>query len=110
MIERHPSATRPLARRSVIASAGIGLGAAFASRLAQAQIAPEAAPQAAVQQDFWTAEYWAKKADVSLYLWRKRASEPKPARLIELVAHKLRSSCAEARRIFDHERVRARRL
>ena len=76
MTEREQSL--PLARRSVITGAGLGLGAALTSRLAQAQIAPDSLPQAAVQKDFWTAEYWAKKGDVSLYLWRKRASEPQP--------------------------------
>jgi alpha-beta hydrolase superfamily lysophospholipase len=101
MIERHPSATRPLARRSVIAGAGIGLGAALSSRLAQAQIAPEAAPQAAVQQDFWTAEYWAKKGDVSLYLWRKRASEPKPGERPLPVLFMVHGSSNSSRTSFD---------
>src|SRR4051794_34655074 len=101
MIERHSSATRPLARRSVIAGAGIGLGAALSSRLAQAQIAPEAAPQAAVQQDFWTAEYWAKKGDVSLYLWRKRASEPKPGERPLPVLFMVHGSSNSSRTSFD---------
>ena len=28
--------------------------------------------------DIWSEEYWAKKGDVSLYVYRKRTTAPKP--------------------------------
>jgi alpha-beta hydrolase superfamily lysophospholipase len=67
----------PLARRSLIA-AGLGLGAGLAARLAAAQGADStgSAPQAAATGPLWTAEYWARKGQVSLYLYRKRSNAP----------------------------------
>ena len=62
-----------LARRSVLQGAGIGLGASVLSRLASA--APTQAAHAA--EEIWSREYWAKKGDVKLNLWRKRVGEPR---------------------------------
>ena len=61
----------PLARRSFIKSAGIGLGIGLVPAApALAQTAPAAAP------GLWSAEYWAKKGEVPLYLYRKRLGAP----------------------------------
>ena len=69
----------------------------------------------------WSAEYWAKKGDVSLNLWRKRVGAPKPgeppaagavpgARLLELRALVVRPHRAGQGRVFAHERHGAPRL
>src|SRR5262249_20597075 len=61
-------------RRSLIEGAGLGLGAAAlaAALPARAEEQQAAAPAA----DFWTGEYWAKKGDVQLYMFRKRLGVP----------------------------------
>ena len=52
-------------RRTVLKSAGLGMGAGLLSRLA-----PSA--EAAENAEIWTNEYWANKGGVNLNLWRKR--------------------------------------
>ena len=59
---------RPLGRRSIMAAAGLGLGAGLVADLV---------PAAAAAAPLWSGEYWAKKSEVALYLYRKRVA-PKP--------------------------------
>src|SRR6516165_10721273 len=62
---------RVLPRRMVLKTAGLGVGAGlFAGISAPAQAAADSA--------IWSAEYWAKKGDVPLYIFRKRLGAPKP--------------------------------
>ena len=61
-----------LARRDVIKAAGAGLAT---SLLAGATAAAQT-PAAAQTAEFWTAEYTAKKGDVSLAIYRKRVGAP----------------------------------
>ena len=64
------------ARRDVIKAAGAGVATSLlAGATAQAQT-PAAAQTAG---EFWTAEYTAKKGDVSLAIYRKRVGAPRPA-------------------------------
>jgi len=56
-------------RRTVIKSAGLGIGAGLATGLA-------GAPAQAAPAEIWSGEYWAKKGEVKLYLFRKRAGAP----------------------------------
>src|SRR3954463_7150088 len=67
----------PLARRTVIKGAGIGLGAGMLAGLdtASAQ-SPTAAPSESAE--IWSSEYWAKKGEVPLWMFRKRLGAPKP--------------------------------
>src|SRR5262245_4904402 len=67
-----------LARRNFLKGAGLGVGTGLISGLtsAQAQTTGAGAAQAA-DAPVWSAEYWAKKGDVKLNLWRKRAAAPK---------------------------------
>jgi pimeloyl-ACP methyl ester carboxylesterase len=58
-----------LSRRAAIKVAGAGLGASLLT-------AHEAA--AAPDGEIWSAEYWAKKGEVPLYVFRKRLGAPKP--------------------------------
>jgi len=63
----------PIARRDVIKAAGAGLATGLLTG-ATAQAQAPAVAQAG--GEFWTAEYTAKKGDVSLQIYRKRVSAP----------------------------------
>jgi alpha-beta hydrolase superfamily lysophospholipase len=73
----------PLARRTVLKSAGVGVGAGLISGLAPAATAQTTGAGAGQASDgpIWSAEYWAKKGqgtgEVKLNLWRKRVGAPK---------------------------------
>ncbi|MEI8151765.1 MAG: alpha/beta fold hydrolase [Hyphomicrobiales bacterium] len=60
-----------IARRTVLMSAGIGIGAGLVSGIASAHA--EGAEAA-----IWSQEYWAQKGGTKLNLWRKRVGAPKP--------------------------------
>jgi pimeloyl-ACP methyl ester carboxylesterase len=68
-----------LSRRALIKGGGLGLGA-FAAAPAPApspSVARAAAPPVAqAERPIWSANYWAKKGDVSLSLFRKRMGAP----------------------------------
>jgi alpha-beta hydrolase superfamily lysophospholipase len=59
---------RGVGRRTVLMSAGVGIGAGLVSGFAQAEGAAE----------IWSQEYWANKGSTKLNLWRKRVGAPKP--------------------------------
>ena len=86
-----PPEFRP-SRRAVLKLAGAG---AVATSLVKA--APAVEPAAKI----WSAEYWAKKGDVSLYLYRKRAGPPakgEPPRPVVFLVH---GSSVSSRPTFD---------
>jgi pimeloyl-ACP methyl ester carboxylesterase len=85
------------ARRTLIAGAGLGIGAALVANLTP-QDAGAAAPSAA---ELWSGEYWAKKGEVSLYLYRKRAGAPKPGEAPLPVLFLVHGSSASSRPTFD---------
>src|ERR1700751_3730043 len=60
----------PLARRALIKGAGLGLIAGTVPDAVHAQRAP------AEGSEIWSKEYWAKKGDVPLWMFRKRLGEP----------------------------------
>ncbi|HLN37283.1 MAG TPA: alpha/beta hydrolase [Xanthobacteraceae bacterium] len=64
----------PVARRTVIKSAGLSIGAGLASGIASAN-AQAPAPQAQ-PGEIWSGEYWAHKGNVKLYMFRKRLTAP----------------------------------
>jgi Mn-containing catalase len=73
------SADHALARRAILKGASLGVGAGLVSAFtAHAQISAAGAAQAS-DGAIWSAEYWAKKGDVALNLWRKRGA-PKSGR------------------------------
>ena len=65
-----------VARRTILMSAGIGIGVGLVSGLASAQ-AQGVTPAAAAGAEIWSSEYWASKGSVKLNLWRKRVGAPK---------------------------------
>ena len=70
----------PVARRALIRGATLGLGAGLLADVAHAAETVGAAREAAAQggaPEPWSGEYWAKKGEVALNLYRKRAQAPK---------------------------------
>src|SRR6185437_11903478 len=83
-------------RRDIVRAAGVGLGAALAAGPARA--APPAVPDDAT---LWSHDYWAKKGDVSLYLYRKRLTAPKPGGKPLPVLFLVHGSSISGRPTFD---------
>jgi alpha-beta hydrolase superfamily lysophospholipase len=71
---------RPLPRRAVIQGAGLGL---FAGTLAQATSAQNARAEIP-GSEIWSGEYWARKGDIPLWMYRKRIGMPKSGELTQL--------------------------
>jgi len=90
-----------LARRTILKGASLGLGAGLASALAaQAQTTGTGAAQPS-EGAIWSAEYWAKKSDVALNLWRKRIGAPKPGEPPLPVLFLVHGSSNSARSSYD---------
>jgi pimeloyl-ACP methyl ester carboxylesterase len=78
---------RPLARRAVIKGAGLGL---VAGGLADALSTQSAVAATAEGDEIWSGEYWAKKGDIPLWMYRKRLGAPKagePSRPVLFFVH-----------------------
>jgi alpha-beta hydrolase superfamily lysophospholipase len=88
-----------IARRTVIAGAGLALGSATLPQLA----ATRAGAQSAAQQDatLWSGEYWARKGEVSLYLYRKRIGAPASGEPSKPVLFLVHGSSISSRSTFD---------
>ena len=87
----------PVARRTVIKSAGLSIGAGLASGITSAH-AQTAAPAA---QEIWSGEYWAHKGNVKLAMYRKRLTAPAanaPAQPVLFLVH---GSSNAARSSYD---------
>ena len=79
-------------RRTVLRSAGLAAGAGLLSGLA--------GPAHAADAQIWSEEYWAKKGDIPLYMFRKRLGAPKagePSRPVLFLVH----GSSATWRIFD---------
>jgi pimeloyl-ACP methyl ester carboxylesterase len=83
-------------RRDIVRAAGVGIGAALAAGPSFA--AASAAPDDAT---LWSHDYWAKKGDVSLYLYRKRLNAPKPSEKPLPVLFLVHGSSISGRPTFD---------
>jgi pimeloyl-ACP methyl ester carboxylesterase len=64
-----------LARRAVIKGAGLGLAASGMAATLPAQNAHAATVDGG---EIWSSEYWTKKGDIPLWMYRKRLGAPKP--------------------------------
>ncbi len=95
----HPS------RRRLLGGLAVATGAAAVWSAAAAQAdEPKKEPKhgaPADAQKFWTAEYWAKKGDVSLYMYRKRIGAPKPGEAPKPVLFLSHGSSVSSRPTFD---------
>jgi pimeloyl-ACP methyl ester carboxylesterase len=88
---------RSLARRAVIKGAGLGL---VASGLAGAIATPAAVAATSEGDEIWSGEYWAKKGDVPLWMYRKRLGAPRagePSRPVLFFVH----GSSVSSRVFD---------
>jgi alpha-beta hydrolase superfamily lysophospholipase len=97
---------KTISRRALLTRAApalaTGLAAISSARFALAQEqSPASAAGSTTNEKIWSSEYWAKKGDLALYIFRKRlgASKPgEPARPILFLAH---GSSVSARPTFD---------
>src|SRR5215472_863102 len=90
-----------LARRAILKGASLGVGAGLVSAFAaQAQTSSAGTAQAS-DGPIWSAEYWAKKGDVALNLWRKRVGAPKPGEPPLPVLFLVHGSSNSARSSYD---------
>ena len=64
-----------LARRTVIKGAGLGLVACGFASSSTAQAATAVATEGG---EIWSEEYWTRKGDIPLWMFRKRIGAPKP--------------------------------
>jgi alpha-beta hydrolase superfamily lysophospholipase len=79
-------------RRAVIQAAGVGLGATL----------PIAAGAAETPEPpFWTAEYWAQKGAVQLYMYRKRLGAPQAGEAAKPVLFLVHGSSISSRPSMD---------
>ena len=84
-------------RRDIVRAAGFGIGAALTGGAALAEpVAVSGAGDA-----IWSGEYWAKKGEVSLYLYRKRLAAPKAGEKPLPVLFLVHGSSISARPTFD---------
>ncbi len=87
----------PLARRTVIKGAGLGL---VAGGFASALLTPGARAAGSEGGEIWSSEYWAKKGDIPLWMYRKRVGAPKagePSRPVLFFVH----GSSVTSRVFD---------
>jgi pimeloyl-ACP methyl ester carboxylesterase len=94
MTDRDPM----LARRTVIKGAGLGLVAGALADTASAQGSDCTVGVSATK--IWSGEYWAKKGDVPLWMFRKRTGEPKPGEASRPVLFFVHGSSISSR-VFD---------
>jgi pimeloyl-ACP methyl ester carboxylesterase len=88
---------RPLARRSLIKGAGLGIAAGVVGAGAAAPSANAATSEGG---EIWSSEYWAKKGDIPLWMYRKRVGAPKagePSRPVLFFVH----GSSVSSRVFD---------
>ena len=88
---------RPLARRAVIKGAGLGF---VAGGLADALPTQSAVAATAEGDDIWSSEYWAKKGDIPLWMYRKRLGQPKAGESSRPVLFFVHGSSVSSR-VFD---------
>jgi pimeloyl-ACP methyl ester carboxylesterase len=88
---------RLLARRTVIKSAGLGLVAGGVASASPSQGATAVPTEGG---EIWSSEYWTRKGDIPLWMFRKRIGAPKagePARPVVFFVH----GSSVTSRVFD---------
>jgi alpha-beta hydrolase superfamily lysophospholipase len=81
-------------RRKMVTGAGIGLGAGLLAPTAPAASADSSGK-------IWSNDYWAKKGDVSLYMFRKRVGAPRAGQSPLPVLFLVHGSSVSSRPSFD---------
>jgi pimeloyl-ACP methyl ester carboxylesterase len=93
----HPE-SHAFPRRTVLKAAGLGAGLGIGAGLLAGVATPVSAEPAG---GIWSAEYWAKKGEVKLNLWRKRVGAPKPGEPALPVVFLVHGSSNSARSSYD---------
>jgi pimeloyl-ACP methyl ester carboxylesterase len=106
MTQKSPNETEALARRTILKAAGLGVGAGMLSGFAsaaQAQGAAQAAVQAAPAAggDIWSTEYWTKKGEINLNIYRKRVGAPVAGEKARPVLFMVHGSSNSSRSSYD---------
>lgn len=65
-----------LARRTLVTTASLGISVGLASAIVP--LRPQVAGAEPAPVDVWSREYWARKGEIKLNLWRKRLTAPRP--------------------------------
>jgi alpha-beta hydrolase superfamily lysophospholipase len=86
-----------LPRRTVLKSAALGAALGAGGGLLSGVMSPAAA----ATENIWSAEYWAKKGDVKLNLWRKRLGAPAAGQTPRPVLFLVHGSSNAARASYD---------
>ena len=84
-------------RRALLQGAGAGLSAGMLAGLTGSTRA-QAGP---AEGDIWSKNYWAKKGEVKLYLWRKRVGAPHPGEPTRPVVFLVHGSSNSSRSSYD---------
>jgi len=87
-----------VARRTVVKGVGLGLAATVTGGLVSAAQAANAERSEA--GEIWSSEYWARKRDVPLWMFRKRLGSPKPGEPARPVLFFVHGSSVTSR-VFD---------
>jgi pimeloyl-ACP methyl ester carboxylesterase len=102
MTQNSPIKTEPaLARRTILKAAGLGMSVGMLSGLASAARAEGAAPAAA--GDIWSSEYWTKKGEINLYIFRKRVGAPVAGEKAKPILFLVHGSSNSSRTSYDLE-------
>ncbi len=94
MSESDHSKPRSLPRRTVLKGAGLGVGAGLLSGIVTPAVATPAG-------EIWSKDYWAKKGEVKLNLWRKRVGAPHPSEPALPIVFLVHGSSNSARSSYD---------
>jgi alpha-beta hydrolase superfamily lysophospholipase len=94
LVPNMSNSNESVSRRKIVAGAGIALGSTLLPELA-------AAPPADSSAKIWSSDYWAKKGDVSLYIFRKRLGAPKAGQPPLPVLFLVHGSSVSSRPSFD---------
>jgi alpha-beta hydrolase superfamily lysophospholipase len=88
-----------VARRTLLKGASLGVGAGVVAALGagSGQAAPAEPSEGG---EIWSSEYWAKKGDVPLWMFRKRLGAPKPSEAARPVLFFVHGSSVTSR-VFD---------
>jgi pimeloyl-ACP methyl ester carboxylesterase len=104
MTQKSPNETEALARRTILKAAGLGVGAGMLSGFAsaaQAQGAAQAATPAAAGSEIWSTEYWTKKGEINLNIYRKRVGAPVAGEKARPVLFMVHGSSNSSRSSYD---------
>jgi alpha-beta hydrolase superfamily lysophospholipase len=94
--------SKSLSRRDALATAGIGVGAGLLAGLApQPAAAQNPAAKQGASARVWSRDYWARKGDVSLYMFRKRRTAPRKGEAPLPVLFLVHGSSISSRPSFD---------